>query len=143
MRQLVSSEWPELYDKNSDIYANAQQFLKENPSIAAAPNRDLILGLMLEGWKPFQARMMARNGKPQANGNGIPEALKRPQPPIPKTAAPKPPRSAGVRTPVSEAAAAVNRIVQGGATPENVQDAIAAIEKQNRVLSGKRTAAQV
>jgi len=148
MRQLVSTEWPELFDKNSEVYSTSQQFLKENPAIAASPNRDLILGLMLEGWKPFQARMLARQqGQQPPNSNGssnVPEALKRKIPPIPKTTAPNPPRGSRVHTPVNDAAAAVNRIATQGASPENVQEAIAAIERQNAVSGGtKRTPAPV
>lgn len=157
---LVEEQWPELYDKGSDVHKTAQAFLQQNPGLANNPNRDFILGLMWEGWKPFQARMATKSGSgaqqgSNGNGNGatpaapapasnVPEALRRKIPPIPKTAAPNPPRGSRVPTPANDAAAAVTRIIDSGATPESIQDAIAAIERQDAVSSGtRRTAAPV
>lgn len=153
MRAFAQSEWPELFDTTSEIHQTSQQFLQQYPAIAQSPNRDMILGLMVEGWKPFKARVEARrqgkngNGTAAAatNGNGkLPEALTRKIPPIPKTSAPNPPRGSRVPSPIKNAAAAVERVVQDGATPESVMNAIAAIEAQNAVSSDtKRTPAPV
>lgn len=148
MRELAQSEWPELFDSKSEVYQTSQAFLQQYPAIAQNPNRDLILGLMVEGWKPFKARMDAKaKGQapaPANNGETLPEALKRKIPPIPKTTAPNPPRGSRVPSPIKDAAAAVERIVRDGATPESIHDAIAAIERQNAVAGAtKRTPAPV
>jgi hypothetical protein len=140
---LARAEWPELFDTKSNVHQTAQQFLKEHPGIAESPARDFVLGLMVEGWKAYQPRMEAAmrgqqpNGAAQANGK-IPEALKRKIPPIPKTQAPNPPRGSRVPSPIKNAAAAVERVVAEGASPESVQDAIAAIERQNAASGGAR-----
>jgi hypothetical protein len=146
LRQIAQTEWPDLYNPATEVYKTAQEFLQAYPVIAQNPNRDLILGLMVEGWKPFQARIQARLKGQQAaaNGSKLPAALTRKIPPIPKTPAPNPPRGSRVPSPIKDAAAAVNRIAQEGATPENVHAAIAAIEAQNAVSGGtKRTPAPV
>jgi nicotinate-nucleotide--dimethylbenzimidazole phosphoribosyltransferase len=149
MRAFAQSEWPELFDEKNEIYATSQQFLKQYPAIASSPNRDMILGLMVEGWKPFKARIDARlkqnqNGAPPAASGKLPEALTRKIPPIPKTSAPNPPRGSRVPSPIKNAAAAVQRVAQEGATPESVMDALAALDAQKAVLGGtRRTAAPV
>lgn len=148
-RTLAQEQWPELFEKNSEVYQTSQAFLREYPAVAQNPNRDFILGLMVEGWKTFKPRMEAKlkgQAAPAANGtNGkLPEALKRKIPPIPKTQAPNPPRGSRVPSPIKNAAAAVERVAQEGASPESVQAAIAAIERQNAASGGaKRTPAPV
>jgi hypothetical protein len=136
-----------LFDKESEIYKTSQQFLQQYPEIDRNPNRDFLLGLMVEGWKPFQQRMIARqqaNGQqpqPQAaaGSNGqkasLPEALRRKIPPMPRNAAPNPPRGSRRKSPQDEAAAAVQRLARDGGSPEAAMAAIAAIERQN-AMSG-------
>ena len=149
-RAFAQDEWPELFDKKSEIYQTSQQFLEKYPAVAQNPNRDFILGLMVEGWRTFKPRMEAKlkgQAQPAANGtnNGkLPEALKRKIPPIPKTQAPNPPRGSRVPSPIKNAAAAVDRVATEGASPESVYAAIEAIERQNAASGGaKRTPAPV
>lgn len=142
--QMAHTEYPALFDKESEDYAASQKVLELVPEIANHPARDFVLGVYLEGVRSRNARLQkngaANNGA--AEKSNLPEALRRKLPPIPKTSAPNTPRGSRLPVPAKEIAAARERLVNEGGTREAALDVLRAMDNE-RDLAGAKGRAPV
>lgn len=81
----AQTEFPELFNKESEDYAAATQLVRAAPWVAALPEANYVLGVMVLGQKTLQSRRATNVSK----GNGHAAAAAEPNPDIPPALTPE------------------------------------------------------